>query len=168
MKEKRSGCAIGATACIERPRDAGAALIVAESGAPALAQNTFQCLAASSMTEGPYWVEEKLNRSDIRPDISTGAISTGVPLNLTVTVYAVSGATCNRLPGAFVDVWQCDATGIYSDVAQNNTVGRKFLRGYQVTDGRGIARFTTFTRVGTAAVLSISTSGSALTPAHSC
>jgi protocatechuate 3,4-dioxygenase beta subunit len=42
-----------------------------------------------------------------------------------------------------VDVWQCDATGLYSDVSANRTVGRKFLRGYQTTDANGTAAFTT-------------------------
>jgi protocatechuate 3,4-dioxygenase beta subunit len=42
-----------------------------------------------------------------------------------------------------VDVWHCDATGLYSDVEANGTVGQEFLRGYQVTDANGVARFTT-------------------------
>ena len=51
------------------------------------------------------------------------------------------------LANALVDVWQCDAEGQYSGVNDNmigfNTVGQKFLRGYQVTDANGVARFTT-------------------------
>jgi protocatechuate 3,4-dioxygenase beta subunit len=44
-----------------------------------------------------------------------------------------------------VDVWHCDATGIYSDARDpgGSTVGQKFLRGAQTTDGAGLARFTT-------------------------
>jgi protocatechuate 3,4-dioxygenase beta subunit len=44
-----------------------------------------------------------------------------------------------------VDVWHCDALGVYSDVSDAgfNTVGKKYLRGYQVTDANGVARFTT-------------------------
>src|SRR5262249_2055238 len=44
---------------------------------------------------------------------------------------------------AYVDIWHCDAGGSYSDEAANNTVGQKYLRGYQVTDENGEARFTT-------------------------
>jgi protocatechuate 3,4-dioxygenase beta subunit len=44
-----------------------------------------------------------------------------------------------------VDVWHCNAGGVYSDVSDQrfNTVGKKFLRGYQVTDADGVAHFTT-------------------------
>lgn len=46
---------------------------------------------------------------------------------------------------ALVDVWHCDALGVYSDVQDpgGSTVGQKFLRGYQVTDASGRAAFTT-------------------------
>jgi protocatechuate 3,4-dioxygenase beta subunit len=47
------------------------------------------------------------------------------------------------LQGAQVDVWHCDADGVYSDVSQNNSLGKKFLRGYQLTDAAGKAEFTT-------------------------
>jgi protocatechuate 3,4-dioxygenase beta subunit len=44
-----------------------------------------------------------------------------------------------------VDIWHCDATGVYSDVQDPwfNTIGRKFLRGHQITDARGEVRFVT-------------------------
>jgi len=45
------------------------------------------------------------------------------------------------LAGVFVDIWHCDALGTYSDV--QGASGRKFLRGYQVTDASGAAQFTT-------------------------
>jgi protocatechuate 3,4-dioxygenase beta subunit len=43
------------------------------------------------------------------------------------------------------DIWHCDALGVYSDVrdAGFDTRGKKFLRGYQETDGRGVAQFLT-------------------------
>lgn len=54
---------------------------------------------------------------------------------------------CEPLAGALVDVWQCDAAGVYSgveDIADRfDTTGKRFLRGHQVTDRGGIARFTT-------------------------
>ena len=52
---------------------------------------------------------------------------------------------CAPLAGAVVDLWHCDHRGVYSDVRDPdfNTVGKKFLRGYQVTDSAGVARFTT-------------------------
>jgi protocatechuate 3,4-dioxygenase beta subunit len=97
-------------------------------------------------TEGPYFVDERLLRSDVRPDARTGAIADGVPLDLRLTIAAVTAAgACSPLAGAQVDIWQCDAVGRYSDVRDrsNDTSGRTFLRGHQITDSSGNARFTT-------------------------
>ncbi len=99
------------------------------------------CVVRPALTEGPYFVDEKLNRSDIRTDPTTGALRPGVPLILNFNVSAVSGSSCVPLPNAYVDVWHCDALGTYSDVS--GARGQKFLRGYQVTDGGGTAQFTT-------------------------
>ena len=108
---------------------------------------TPSCVVRPEQTEGPYFIDEKLNRSDIRSDPSDGAIRPGVPLRLAFHVSRVSGASCSALSGAIVDVWQCDALGVYSDVrdmnAEFDTRGKKFLRGYQTTDANGIAEFLT-------------------------
>jgi protocatechuate 3,4-dioxygenase beta subunit len=101
------------------------------------------CVVKPELTEGPYFVDEKLNRSDIRPDPSGGAAADGVPLKLTFRVSQVAASGCTALSGATVDVWHCDAAGLYSDEAANRTVGRKFLRGYQTTDATGTVSFTT-------------------------
>jgi protocatechuate 3,4-dioxygenase beta subunit len=102
------------------------------------------CMVRPELTEGPYFVDEKLERSDIRSDAATGAISAGVPLILKFAVSQV-GNTCTPLQGAIVDVWHCDALGVYSDVndRSNSTIGQNFLRGYQITDATGLAQFTT-------------------------
>ena len=103
------------------------------------------CVARPALTEGPYFVDEKLNRSDIRSDPANGTVRPGVPLRLALRVSRLSRGACAPLPGAMVDLWHCDALGVYSDVQDpgGNTVGQKFLRGYQTTDGEGLARFTT-------------------------
>jgi len=105
------------------------------------------CVVRPAQTEGPYFVDEKLNRSDIRSDPSNGKISAGSVFDLTIRVAAVTGGACAPLVGVVVDVWQCDANGIYSDVrdidGQFVTVGQKFLRGHQVTGKDGVARFKT-------------------------
>ena len=66
-------------------------------------------------------------------------------LRLVFQVSQVSDRVCTPLNNAIVDVWHCDAEGIYSDVSDRsfNTVGRKFLRGYQVTNSEGMAEFLT-------------------------
>jgi protocatechuate 3,4-dioxygenase beta subunit len=94
-------------------------------------------------TEGPYFVDERLNRSDITTDPSGGAAGSGVPLTLIFNVARVNSTSCSTLGGAQVDVWHCDALGVYSDVSAENTVGQRYLRGYQVTDAQGMVRFQT-------------------------
>lgn len=103
------------------------------------------CIVRPAMTEGPYFVDEKLNRVDVRSDPATGAVKAGLPLQLTVRVSEVAASGCAALAGAQVDIWHCDAQGVYSDVTDNSfsTVGQKFLRGYQVTDANGAVQFTT-------------------------
>src|SRR5216117_3186103 len=98
------------------------------------------CVLTAALTEGPYFVDEMLNRSDIRTDPATRAVSTGIPLSLTFNVSRVANSACTPLTGAYLDVWHCDAAGVYSDVSSSS---RKFLRGYQITDANGVAPFTT-------------------------
>ena len=100
------------------------------------------CVLTAALTEGPYFVDERLDRSDIRSDPATGQVSPGVPLDLTFNVTRVSGGQCTPLTGAYLDVWHCDAAGVYSDVSGAGA-SRKFLRGYQITDAAGVAHFTT-------------------------
>lgn len=102
------------------------------------------CVVRPELTEGPYFVDEKLDRSDIRSEPSNGSVKGGLPLQLTFRVSQVKEG-CTPLAGATVDVWHCDALGVYSDVADPgfDTQGQKFLRGYQETDANGMAHFTT-------------------------
>ncbi len=103
------------------------------------------CVVVPALTEGPYFVEEKLNRSDIRPEPTTGVNKDGAVLALTFQVSAINGSACGVLANANVDVWHCDAVGVYSDATDPsfNTKGQKWLRGYQTTDATGKAAFTT-------------------------
>jgi protocatechuate 3,4-dioxygenase beta subunit len=97
------------------------------------------------MTEGPYFVDEKINRSDVRSDTSTGTLKEGAPLALTFLVSQLTANACTPLKNAQVDIWHCDAASMYSDTNDPNgsTVGQDFLRGYQITDASGKAGFTT-------------------------
>ena len=105
------------------------------------------CVVRPEQTEGPYFVDQQLNRPDIRSEPSTGVAKPGERLALALMVNDVTGGQCRPLEGATVDVWQCDAQGIYSGVQDGrvgfNTVGQKFLRGVQTTNAKGLALFTT-------------------------
>jgi protocatechuate 3,4-dioxygenase beta subunit len=121
---------------------------VALAGRRALAQPgrpVPACVARPEQTEGPYFVDVRLDRSDIRSDPASGERRPGVRLDLAFSVSRLAGGGCAPLAGAIVDVWHCDALGVYSDVRDpgGSTVGQKFLRGYQATDAAGLARFTT-------------------------
>lgn len=103
------------------------------------------CVVRPEQTGGPYFVDEHLNRFDIRSDPTDGRVRPGTPLALTLLISRLNAGDCQPLPGAQVDIWHCDALGVYSDVRDPdfNTIGQKFLRGYQITDARGEARFVT-------------------------
>lgn len=127
----------------------GAAILTgctaAQGGDPKSAVHLPGCVVRPEQMEGPYFVDEKLNRSDIRSDPANGAVKAGVPLLLAINVSRIAGGACSPIAGAQVDLWHCDGLGVYSDVTdpQFSTVGQKFLRGYQVTDAAGTAQFTT-------------------------
>jgi protocatechuate 3,4-dioxygenase beta subunit len=106
---------------------------------------TLSCVATPTQTEGPYFVDERLNRADIRSDPTSGIVKEGVPLKLRLSAHAIAAGACTPLAGAVIDVWHCDATGVYSDVndAGSKAVGQKFLRGYQVTGNDGGVEFLT-------------------------
>jgi protocatechuate 3,4-dioxygenase beta subunit len=102
------------------------------------------CTVTPALTEGPYFVDERLNRSDIRSDPSTGAAKAGVPLTMRLQLSQISALVgCTPLVGALVDMWHCDALGVYSDIAAQSSRGQRFLRGYQISDANGEVRFTT-------------------------
>jgi protocatechuate 3,4-dioxygenase beta subunit len=93
--------------------------------------------------EGPYFVDDMPNRSDIRSDPSDGSVQQGIPLRLVLHVYDVDKGSCIPLSGAQVDVWHANSQGVYSAVQDAGTGGMMYLRGYQLTDDNGTVRFTT-------------------------
>lgn len=117
----------------------------AATAAGSVAAQAPTCVVTPQLTEGPYFVDEGLLRSDIRTDPGTGIRSDGAPLRLGFRVSDVTGGACTPLAGAAIDVWQCDALGRYSDVrdAGGSTLGQRFLRGAQLTDADGAAQFLT-------------------------
>ena len=109
------------------------------------APETPECVLAAIGAPGPTWREVSLKRSDLR--WNSNAVGEdprpGVPLTLRLRLVTQSTDRCRPLRGARVDVWHCDAQGIYSDVESLGTVGQDFLRGYQISDEWGWVSFVT-------------------------
>ncbi|MBA2409104.1 MAG: intradiol ring-cleavage dioxygenase [Gammaproteobacteria bacterium] len=105
------------------------------------------CVVRPEQMEGPYFIDEKLRRADIRTDPSNGAVKDGERLDLTLRVSRIDGHAGTPLAGTVVDIWQCDARGVYSGFEDINglfdTRGQHFLRGFQKTDDQGVVRFVT-------------------------
>ncbi len=126
----------------------GAAAITAFDaciGRPAAAEPPQACIIRPEQTSGPFFVDEKLLRSDIRTDTVHNITCAGAPLDLTVKLYRLAAGSCVPLAGAVVDIWHCDANGEYSDVdgLGMRTRGRNYLRGAQITDDGGRVQFHT-------------------------
>jgi hypothetical protein len=97
----------------------------------------------SEMTSGPYYVDGELVRSNI-----TGG-QEGIPLIL--DIQFISTNTCQPIEGMYIDIWHCNATGVYSGVksidngnfGNEDNLNSNFLRGIQPTDVDGAVQFST-------------------------
>jgi protocatechuate 3,4-dioxygenase beta subunit len=118
---------------------AASALIGAADAAPFADADV--CFLTPQSIEGPFYLDPRLVRAQI------GEGRAGVPLRVDLRV--IDGATCKPSERARVDIWHADAQGIYSgyegqgDKQDLSTVGQKFLRGTQFTDGKGAVSFAT-------------------------
>lgn len=114
----------------------GAAAVPVRSVAAATAV-TSQPLTAKT-TEGPYYFDPKLVRADITEGLS------GVPLDIAFTVFDLAG---RPFANARVDVWHCDAQGLYSGYPRQgengatDLTGKTFLRGTQLANAKGEVTF---------------------------
>lgn len=107
----------------------------ASGDAAALLEAAGSCAVVPELTEGPYYIDADAVRSDIREDRE------GTPLRVAIRVRDYPG--CTPVANAVVDVWHCDAGGLYSGYGSEGTAGERFLRGIQVTDGSGRVEFDT-------------------------
>ncbi len=93
-----------------------------------------------SQTAGPFYFNTALNR----PDIAEG--KPGIPMQVRLRVLSL--ATGQPVVGADVAIWHSTADGIYSGYAPNafqseETSGRNYCRGMQVTNASGRVSFNT-------------------------
>lgn len=119
------------------------------------------CALTPELETGPFYIPSELVRQDIRES------QPGVPLRLRIRVVDVT--TCKPVKGVAVDIWHCDAGGVYSGYTSSKpdgfggpspTEGRPdhgpgeppaiqptdketFLRGIQLTDADGLVEFQT-------------------------
>lgn len=135
------GAISSATGAATEGATAGASVVATAVAVSSLSS----CVVVPELTEGPYYVDEQLERSDIRIDTADGIAVAGTTLRIDWVVSQVDGTACIPLEGVLVDVWHCNAEGEYSDVSDQgfNTVGHDYLRGYQYTDASGSATITT-------------------------
>src|SRR5664279_56815 len=100
--------------------------------AEAMATSEDACILTPQAEPGPYYIDPKLVRTDIRDG------KAGVPLTLRIQV--IEAGPCTPITAARVDIWHCDARGIYSafpgqgDTHNLDTTNATFLRGTQMAD----------------------------------
>ena len=133
----------------------GAGGVILSSQAPCvfgesdIAYPNKSCAPTTRLTQGPYLVPNSERRSDIRENAQ------GVPIKLELTV--VNDLWCTPLSDFIVEIWHCDANGLYSGVDNIvfnpdtlrvtdqavNMKDKTFLRGHQMTDEQGKVEFIT-------------------------
>jgi protocatechuate 3,4-dioxygenase beta subunit len=129
------------------------------------------CTLAKEETQGPYWFDVDSIRTDLRQD------RPGMPLKLALRVQDMSackaGGAAAPVANSVVEIWHCDAGGVYSGFESASTGGGgapggpggsggtsdgsysqgdgeasptddgTYLRGAQVAGADGIVQFTT-------------------------
>jgi protocatechuate 3,4-dioxygenase beta subunit len=140
------------------PAPAGSSAAAPATPSPsavALLRDDRACTLTRATIAGPTWFDAH----DVRSDIRDGR--PGVPLELAFRV--VRQPSCAPLPNAVVDLWQCDALGVYSgfahaapgnggrpggrdrygDKESAATDADRWLRGTQVSGADGVVTFRT-------------------------
>lgn len=99
------------------------------------------CVVSPAETVGPFPILTPLQY--VRASIIGDRV--GVPLLMNITIQDKSNG-CTPLSGVYVDVWQCDKDGNYSQyggnqLQANNLRNQNFLRGRQTTNVNGQVSF---------------------------
>jgi protocatechuate 3,4-dioxygenase beta subunit len=105
----------------------------AGAGPAGVSSGLISCVLAPEQTEGPYYADD----AAVRRNVTEGR--PGVALTLRLTV--VNASSCKPIRNAAVEIWHCDASGVYS--ATGAEADERFLRGIQRTDAKGLALFKT-------------------------
>lgn len=108
-----------------------------------LYSDSSSCILQPEVTEGPYYISGELIRSNIRDD------EEGIPLVLDIQI--IDTTNCKPMSATYVDIWHCNATGVYSGVVANGNgdstdsrnLNNNAFRGLQKTDETGFVQFQT-------------------------
>ena len=108
-----------------QPTSAGATAAPSATAvqAAASAAGSGTCVLAPEVTEGPYYIDEGLVRSDITEG------KAGLPLQLNLAVQTAT--TCKPIANATVELWHCDADGVYSGYSGAQTRGHREVAGHR-------------------------------------
>ncbi len=149
-----AGGTIASVAGLVTPASAEPSLRAAAEIGKTLENIPNMCRVTSATIEGPYFIDQRIIRSDIREK------QPGVPLELELQVVNASGG-CRPISGALVSIWHCNADGEYSgylfndpnqmpDPSAVDATGHvphqdneRWLRGAQVADANGKVTFKT-------------------------
>ena len=85
------------------------------AGALRAMPSTPACVLTTEQEEGPYYIDYQ----HLRRDITEG--KPGVPLRLKIAL--MHAKRCTPLPDAALDIWHCDALGVYSGFTANHPGG---------------------------------------------
>lgn len=136
-------------ACSSGSKSAAPRSSTNESSSPTAAgAGTTACALAPEVTQGPFFLTDHPNASNLVQDRD------GAPLALALTVV---GTSCAAITDAKVDIWHCDAAGVYGGIRAGGggppagvdsgaaTRGNRdtWLQGYQTTGADGTVHFTT-------------------------
>ncbi|KAK0200635.1 Intradiol ring-cleavage dioxygenase [Desarmillaria ectypa] len=101
------------------------------------------CVLTPELEQGPYYVQGEYIRSNMSED------QPGVPAYVNIELIDVF--ICEPLTGVYLDVWHCNATGVYAgivadgngDSSVESNWNTTFLRGIQKMNDEGYAQFET-------------------------
>ncbi|KAL4808057.1 Intradiol ring-cleavage dioxygenase [Aspergillus unguis] len=99
-------------------------------------------ILSPTVTDGPYYIWGEI----IRENVVEEEYCEGVPLYVEIQYIDVN--TCKPIEGAYVDIWNANATGVYSGISTSGNYAADgwnstYLRGIQQSNADGIVNFET-------------------------
>ncbi|UJR35139.1 hypothetical protein I4U23_027910 [Adineta vaga] len=87
------------------------------------------CTLTPEIEEGPYYYNGSLVRQNLTE------LQNGIPF--TLIVYVIDTDNCSAIINAAVDLWYCNAAGVYSHFETSTVSTTTYLRGIQITNSNG-------------------------------